>query len=202
MAISLECRGCDHRWKVKDELAGRKTKCPECGKPTFVPDDEDVDLPPPKKSKRPVPRRSKRRKQGAPVALILSLVFGGIVLTGGGIFAVWYFRSEPSGKGTGIAGAVVEDNPNVTRENFKRIQRQMTPEQVEQILGKGRQVPRGEVSRAIHVPDPPGGFGNDTLTLKWQNKKDTLLLEFSKVGVMAGWYVTEKEDGGVTYILL
>jgi predicted RNA-binding Zn-ribbon protein involved in translation (DUF1610 family) len=31
MAIALSCPSCDHELKVKDELAGRKIKCPKCG---------------------------------------------------------------------------------------------------------------------------------------------------------------------------
>jgi DNA-directed RNA polymerase subunit M/transcription elongation factor TFIIS len=31
MTIALSCRGCGQALKVKDELAGRKVKCPKCG---------------------------------------------------------------------------------------------------------------------------------------------------------------------------
>jgi hypothetical protein len=41
MAISLSCPSCDRGLKVKDELAGRRIKCPGCGKPIAVPDGDD-----------------------------------------------------------------------------------------------------------------------------------------------------------------
>jgi predicted Zn finger-like uncharacterized protein len=42
MAIFLHCPSCVHKIKVRDELAGRKVKCPECGKVIAVPAaDED-----------------------------------------------------------------------------------------------------------------------------------------------------------------
>ena len=37
MAISLSCPSCDKTLKVKDELAGRKVKCPGCGEAVPVP---------------------------------------------------------------------------------------------------------------------------------------------------------------------
>jgi hypothetical protein len=37
MAISFSCAECDHAFKVKDDLAGRKIKCPECGESNSVP---------------------------------------------------------------------------------------------------------------------------------------------------------------------
>ena len=37
MAIALTCSECERDMKVKDELAGRKIKCPECGSVLMVP---------------------------------------------------------------------------------------------------------------------------------------------------------------------
>ena len=38
MAIETQCPGCRKRYRVKDELAGRKIKCKQCGKPIKVED--------------------------------------------------------------------------------------------------------------------------------------------------------------------
>jgi hypothetical protein len=51
MAIFLLC-SCEHKIKVRDELAGRKVKCPECGKVIVVPELEDDEAP---RRKRPPP---------------------------------------------------------------------------------------------------------------------------------------------------
>lgn len=37
MAIEFRCAQCDKKLKVKDELAGKKIKCPGCGEATAVP---------------------------------------------------------------------------------------------------------------------------------------------------------------------
>ena len=49
MAIFLNCSSCDQKIKVRDELAGRKVKCPACGKVVAVPDAEEDEPPPPKR---------------------------------------------------------------------------------------------------------------------------------------------------------
>src|SRR5436190_266513 len=35
--IAFKCTGCPKTFSVKDEFAGRKTKCPNCGTPLLVP---------------------------------------------------------------------------------------------------------------------------------------------------------------------
>lgn len=37
MAIEFRCEKCQKKFKVKDELAGKKIKCPGCKEPTTVP---------------------------------------------------------------------------------------------------------------------------------------------------------------------
>ena len=41
MPISLTCPSCERGLKVKDELAGRKIKCPKCSEVITVPADEE-----------------------------------------------------------------------------------------------------------------------------------------------------------------
>jgi phage FluMu protein Com len=38
MAVEFRCSSCNKKLKVKDELAGKKIKCPGCGSPTAVPE--------------------------------------------------------------------------------------------------------------------------------------------------------------------
>lgn len=37
MPVEFRCSHCDKKLKVKDDLAGKKIKCPGCGEPTIVP---------------------------------------------------------------------------------------------------------------------------------------------------------------------
>ena len=43
MAIRLECGGCGKSYKLRDEVAGKRIKCKECGNPIAVPMNQDVD---------------------------------------------------------------------------------------------------------------------------------------------------------------
>jgi predicted Zn finger-like uncharacterized protein len=47
MAIAFSCTSCEASMKVRDNLAGRKVKCPKCGELTRVPDEyeEEEDRP-------------------------------------------------------------------------------------------------------------------------------------------------------------
>lgn len=101
--IRFSCTSCDAAFKVKDEHAGKRVKCPKCGTPNTVPDGEgdgeaDDAAPPaevPVARKRPAGRRRAggsargggRRKieaEGTPKwllpAVILALVAGAIVV--------------------------------------------------------------------------------------------------------------------------
>src|SRR5262245_781162 len=44
MAISVLCRSCDRQFKVKDDLAGSKVRCPDCQKVVAVPDTPQDEL--------------------------------------------------------------------------------------------------------------------------------------------------------------
>lgn len=92
MAISFACPSCEHRLKVRDELAGRKVKCPSCGGGVLVPvgeEDEDTaaaataqpsrqERESPEDEERP--RKKKKKKQKSNKGLLIGLVIGGVVL--------------------------------------------------------------------------------------------------------------------------
>jgi hypothetical protein len=42
MPVSLKCHGCKSTLKVRDELAGKKVKCPRCQTVLLVPDEEEA----------------------------------------------------------------------------------------------------------------------------------------------------------------
>lgn len=85
MPIALDCRSCGRELKLKDELAGKKVKCPECEKVLTVPgpDDEEVDeleevddSPVRKKKRKPKPRQ---RSVGFKVFLGVAMIIGAVV---------------------------------------------------------------------------------------------------------------------------
>lgn len=42
MSISVSCESCGKQLKVKDEAAGKRVKCPDCGKAVQIPQPDDV----------------------------------------------------------------------------------------------------------------------------------------------------------------
>lgn len=114
MAISFACPACDRGLKVKDELAGRKVKCPKCGEGVFVPaedeDEEEKGTAAPAKASRPRddeddaerPRKKKKKKKQKDnkTLLILSAV-GGVLLVGVVIVVVIVSsgKEKPAAKG-------------------------------------------------------------------------------------------------------
>lgn len=100
MPISLSCPSCDRGLKVKDELAGRKIRCPKCSKVITVPADEEEPVaksrlsedederPRPKQAVRQRdedeeeederPRKKKKKKKKGPG--LVRYVVGGVVL--------------------------------------------------------------------------------------------------------------------------
>lgn len=114
MPITVSCDGCDKRYQVKDELAGKRIKCPNCqdvltvgGQPPAAPakrkpkpkpaddfdedddledDDDDFDSPP--RSKRRVaekPIKQKKKKRSGAGSTPWTLIIGGAA---GGFFVL------------------------------------------------------------------------------------------------------------------
>ena len=195
MPIAVYCCACDRSLKVKDDLAGRKIKCPDCGKLLTVPDEEAEERP--RKRNRDEdeddrPRRKKEKKRSKK-GLIIGLSVGGGVLAIGLVvlLIVLFGRSR--------------DNPNVTEANFDRIKPGMSQEEVEKILGKGEKVSYNAVNKALHArttkaADRKEATG-DAKTYRWKNKNDTILLIIAPSGgapgkgVILGWFVREQKQG-------
>jgi hypothetical protein len=216
MAIRVTCRSCEHSIRVKDELAGGRIKCPECGKPVAVPDEEIEERPRPGRSRerdededfeeRPRRKRSrerdeedrprgKSRPKQSKKGLIIGLSIGGGVLVVGVIVLLVFLL-------------VSNNNPNVTEENFDRIKRGMSQEDVEKILGKGEKCSWSVVDKTLKVPPPkeediPKGGKVVGWILRWRNKSDTILLELHPPGtVQGGWYVRDLGKGKPVYRFL
>jgi hypothetical protein len=87
MTISFSCPSCEHRLKVRDELAGRKVKCPSCGGGVVVPADEgdEAAVARPSREAREAdederPRKKKKKKKTSNKGLVIGLAVGGVVL--------------------------------------------------------------------------------------------------------------------------
>jgi hypothetical protein len=120
MSIPVSCRQCGWRGAVKDELAGRKGKCPSCGEPISIPQAAGSDeveaayelAEPPRPAERAAPPKPAARPKRRPVTRIASRSKGdpyaprGLNLNGAAIsgllmmagaafwFAVGYFLLE------------------------------------------------------------------------------------------------------------
>ena len=158
MAISVACPSCDRELKVKDELVGRKVKCPGCGesiavpsaqradavserpqkKPRPVPDDAVSDAAPKKKraaaeddgdEERP---RKKKKKQSSNLALWLGAGAGVLLLLACLVAGLIYFllnQDKP------VVQATASSPPPLKKE--KEVEKE-APKQVEQpsLVGK------------------------------------------------------------------
>jgi hypothetical protein len=77
MAIPLTCPSCDHEFKVKDELAGKRIKCPKCKEAMKVQSAEDEREP--EEEERPKKKKKKKGKKDNRV-LIGSVIGGGVII--------------------------------------------------------------------------------------------------------------------------
>jgi hypothetical protein len=102
--------------KVKDELAGRKVKCPSCGGGVLVPaneEDEEAAAARPKQQAREEPdeeerpRKKKKKKKKSNKGLVIGLVVGGVVLVA--VVVLVIVLNRPSGQAD--KGNVVENPP-------------------------------------------------------------------------------------------
>jgi hypothetical protein len=91
MTIALSCPSCDKALKVKDELAGKKVKCPGCGEPILVElaDEAVPESAAEEKPRRKVvadeeaderPRKKKKKKKKSNSLLWIALGGGAVLL--------------------------------------------------------------------------------------------------------------------------
>jgi hypothetical protein len=92
MAISFSCPLCEHSLKIKDELAGRKIKCPRCGGVAVAPAGEEVEEPAAAPEERP---RKKKKKKKSNKGVVIGLVLGGVLLVGLVVLLIILNRPEP-----------------------------------------------------------------------------------------------------------
>jgi len=134
MPIPITCHAssCGQRFQVKDELAGKKVHCPQCGAVLAVTAPEDQievvdDAPATPRSRRKRERRFQQKSSGKALRNRM-LIIGGVLallLVGVGLVLYFVFRDLEPGEA------------KVTKENYQQIRLGMSPSQVRGILGFG-----------------------------------------------------------------
>jgi ribosomal protein S27E len=110
MAIALTCSQCEHDLKVKEELAGRRIKCPECGQVLAVPESSprggavaagasaksrDLDG-----EEEVRPRKKKKKRKQSNKALLIGLAVGAVLLAIAGVVLIIVLnQGDGDGKG-------------------------------------------------------------------------------------------------------
>jgi hypothetical protein len=190
MAISLTCE-CGKKISVKDELAGKRVKCPDCQTVLDVPspkgasaaeefdEDEADDAPRLKKKKKKAKKSNKMLWIGAGVgALLLGFCCLGVAGVGGW----WFFlRAAPEKPILGKWGLDIEktkQNNLFFREMFKAL-----PPQMEKELAK--MVIEIKSDGTLSMSD-----AKKNETIKWRNAEangNTVTLETQKQGANQIW---------------
>jgi hypothetical protein len=154
MAIALACPACKRALKVKDELAGRKIKCPGCAavllvpgkktesetritakKPSPVPvaaDDDDE----PEDDERP--KKKKKKKAAGNRGLLIGAAVGGVVVI---VAIVLFFMTRGDSPNNKVAQRKVEPPPKKAEQPVVQVEE---PEIVKKApvggLGRAREV--------------------------------------------------------------
>jgi hypothetical protein len=185
MAITVAC-DCGKEFKVKDELAGKKVKCPACQAVLTVPAAEDAEPPRPRSSaaedeSEQAPREGKGGKKKAGGQKSKTMLFVGI---GAGVLLLsccclgvgvggWFFflRSTPEktiiGKWTGDADAMKKNLP-------KELQGPGVEELLKSIATVSVEI-KSDNTLTITVP-----VAKEPITGKWKHlktKDDTVTLD-------------------------
>ncbi len=114
MAIEVQCDNCFTTYRVKEERAGTRIRCKECGSSIFVEDGGDFDddfAPSPRRSSQQSRRPRKRRKQQSSGLNMPLLIGGGVaalLLVGTIIFVAVKVLSKP-GDQPGQPGQVADN---------------------------------------------------------------------------------------------
>jgi predicted Zn finger-like uncharacterized protein len=221
MPITVACPDCENHFKVKDELVGGKIRCPKCASVVTVADEEEI---PVRKQPRSKARKKAAGGRGLLIGLGVGIGVLVLFLGVGTVALILYLRQGgKAGSDTEKAGADtskgrtdtgkgsdtrqagpnlvvpilggVGDNPKVTEDNFDRVTKEMSREQVEAMLGPGERIPRTEIYKILHQPTP-AKVTDKTTVVKWRNGSDTILLEWLPEGTII-WssYVRDQGPG-------
>jgi hypothetical protein len=122
MPVFVACPDCENHFKVKDELVGRKIRCPKCAAVLTVADEEESAAPRSNSGEEPRSRFKPRKKPAGRRGLLIGLVGGGVLLLflGVGLVGlVLYLRQ--SGKGGADASTRGPDTTNRGVDTTNRV---------------------------------------------------------------------------------
>lgn len=102
MAIEVQCDNCYATYRVKEERAGSRIRCKECGKSIFVEDVDDF-APTPRRSsqKSRRPKQRKRQQSGMNMPLVIGGGIAGLVVIVAIIVVAVMVLSKPAEPGPG-----------------------------------------------------------------------------------------------------
>src|SRR5438128_2293503 len=89
MAIAFACPECEHDLKVKEQLAGRRIRCPECGEVVAVPEGDTAITEGPSRRGDQVDRpRKKKKKKKSSKGLLVGLGVAAVLLAVGAVVLI------------------------------------------------------------------------------------------------------------------
>jgi hypothetical protein len=94
MPIAITCAGCGKNLKVKDEWAGKKGKCPQCGTTFLIPAAGEASKKAWGGASAAVAEKKAREKKGAPITISPMLIVGALLI-GSLVLGVVLFLSGP-----------------------------------------------------------------------------------------------------------
>jgi hypothetical protein len=200
MPISVVC-DCGKEFKVKDETAGKKVRCPACQTVLTVPAAEEEEAPRPKPGKKAaafedlddgneVVSRKGGKKKGSSKTMLFVLLGGGVLLLsccclGGGIGSYFlFFKGGPEktmiGKWTLDIDAMKKNPP----KEMKGMPDEVLAKMWEAMGGVAVEI-KSDNTLSMTMPDFGKGDSKTTYTAKWKHvsTKDnivTLEITFDK----------------------
>jgi hypothetical protein len=176
VTISFSCPSCEHRLKVKDELAGRKVKCPSCGGGVLVPADEkDEDEAAAARPGRQAreesdeeerPRKKKKKKKKGNKGLIIGLGIGAVALVAVVVVLVIVLNQPRSQSDKGK----VAENPPPKKNPVQQPAPQPQPHPEQRVAGIAN---RGEDTAVMNDMKNIGIFYNQYLITNPRGPKST-----------------------------
>src|SRR3982751_6576474 len=94
MPIAITCAGCGKNLKVKDEWAGKKGKCPQCGTTFAIPAAGQASKQAWGSASAAVAEKKAREKKGAPITISPMLIVG-LILLGSLVLGIVLFVTGP-----------------------------------------------------------------------------------------------------------
>jgi predicted Zn finger-like uncharacterized protein len=163
MTIALSCPACKQALKVKDELAGRKVKCPKCGSVIAVagaPEDREVRITAKETAPRVPhdeeegldqgerPKRKKKKKAKSSRGLLIGAAAGAVLLVA--VVALIIVQMGGGGTNSNVAQKKVNPAPrNVQQANAPNLPEEAQPEKKRPVGAAARTLEVTKIQNAL-----------------------------------------------------